>query len=375
MSSRFSTSSFHRVRIACVFASVALAATSNASAASLYDTIRDAQRKVVKVYGAGGVSGLEAYQTGVLISPEGHVLTVQSYVLDTDDLAVVMDDGRKFKVEVLGTDPVRELAVLKLPLEGESLPFFDLAAAPSATIGDRVLAVSNLFNIAGGDEPVSVLQGVVTALAPLEARRGAFQASFRGKVYVVDAAANNPGAAGGALVNWRGEILGLLGKELRSRATGAWLHYAIPVDQFVEAVETMSAGHSVDAADLAQSVPAEPLSLPDVGIVLVPDVLPRTPPYIDAVLPQSAAARAGLKPDDLVVFVEGEPTASCAAVVEAVSRREKFDAVRLSVLRNGELVEATLEAEEAVETPINSAGDDDSATTEPESADEAGIYS
>ena len=323
-------------------------ASSSATAASLHDTIRDAQRKVVKIYGAGGVSGLEAYQTGILISPEGHVLTVQSYVLDTDDLAVILDDGRKFKGEVLGTDPVRELAVIKLPLEDETLPFFDLAAAPSAAIGDRVLAVSNLFNIAGGDEPVSVLQGVVTALAPLDARRGAFESSFRGKVYIVDAAANNPGAAGGALVNWRGELLGLLGKELRSRATGAWLHYAIPVDQFVEAVETMRAGGSVSSADLAQSAPAEPLSLADVGIVLVPDVLPRTPPYVDAVLPESAAARAGLKPDDLVVFVEGEPTASCVAVVEAISRRERFDAVRLSVLRNGALVEATLEAEESV---------------------------
>jgi S1-C subfamily serine protease len=359
------TNSLDRSWFACVFACIALIGSSNSNAASLHDTIRDAQRKVVKIYGAGGIKGLEAYQTGILISPEGHVLTVQSYVLDTEDLAVVLDDGRKFKGEVLGTDPVRELAVIKLPLEDETLPHFDLAAAPSAAIGDRVLAVSNLFNIAGGDEPVSVLQGVVTALAPLEARRGAFEASYRGKVYIVDAAANNPGAAGGALVNWRGELLGLLGKELRSRATGAWLHYAIPVDQFVEAVETMRAGGSVSSVDLAQSAPAEPLSLADVGIVLVPDVLPRTPPYVDAVLPRSAAARAGLKPDDLVVFVEGEPTASCVAVVEAISRRERFDAVRLSVLRNGELIETTLEAEDAAEET------EESATPESESADEA----
>jgi S1-C subfamily serine protease len=334
-----------RVRIACVFASFLALLPSPTDAASLHDTIRDAQRKVVKIYGAGGISGLEAYQTGILISPEGHVLTVQSYVLDTDDLAIVLDDGRKFTGEVLGTDPVRELAVIKLPLEEETLPYFDLTASASAATGDRVLAVSNLFNIAGGDEPVSVLQGVVTALAPLEARRGAFDSSFHGKVYIVDAAANNPGAAGGALVNWRGELLGLLGKELRSRATGAWLHYAIPVDQFTEAVETMRAGGSVSAGDFAQSAPSEPLSLGDVGIVLVPDVLPRTPPYIDAVLPRSAAARAGLQPDDLVVFVEGEPTASCVAVAEAIGRRERFDAVRISVLRNGKLVEADLESD------------------------------
>jgi serine protease Do len=338
-----------RASIAIVFACF-MSQPPFGKAASLQDTIRTAQRKVVKIYGAGGVTGLEAYQTGILISPEGHVLTVQSYVLDTDDLAVVLDDGRKFKGELLGSDPVRELAVIKFEAsEDEALPHFDLTMAPAAEVGQRVMALSNLFNIAGGDEPVSVLQGVVTAVAPLEARRGAFESSFHGNVYIVDAAANNPGAAGGALINWRGEILGLLGKELRSRATGAWLHYAIPVDQFIAVVETMRSGESIAADAVPTSAPVEPLKAADVGIVLVPDVLSRTPPYIDAVFPKSAAARAGLKPDDLVVFVEGEATASCAAVAEAMARRERFDAVRVSVLRNGELVEATLASDDAAE--------------------------
>jgi S1-C subfamily serine protease len=341
----------------------ALALTqSTAVAGSLHDSIREAQRKVVKIYGAGGVSGLEAYQTGILISAEGHVLTVQSYVLDTDDLAVVLDDGRKFTAEILGVDPVRELAVLKLPVEDDSLPHFDLAAAPLAKIGERVLAVSNLFNIAGGDEPVSALQGVVSAISPLDARRGAHQASFRGKVYIVDAAANNPGAAGGALVNWRGELLGLLGKELRSSATGAWLHYAIPVDQFVASVETMEAGRTVDDADSNPSTAADPLSLAEVGIVLIPDILPRTPPYIDSVVADSAAARAGLRPDDLLVLVEGEPTASCSAVVDQVTRRENFDDVRISVLRDGELVEVTLNAEDA--EPLDESNEDEGDSVE-----------
>jgi S1-C subfamily serine protease len=335
---------------------------SIAVAGSLHDSIREAQRKVVKIYGAGGVSGLEAYQTGILISAEGHVLTVQSYVLDTDDLAVVLDDGRKFTAEILGVDPVRELAVLKLPVEDDSLPHFDLAAAPLAKIGERVLAVSNLFNIAGGDEPVSALQGVVSAISPLDARRGAHQASFRGKVYIVDAAANNPGAAGGALVNWRGELLGLLGKELRSSATGAWLHYAIPVDQFVASVETMEAGRTVDDADSNPSTAADPLSLAEVGIVLIPDILPRTPPYIDSVVADSAAARAGLRPDDLLVLVEGEPTASCSAVVDQVTRRENFDDVRISVLRDGELVEVTLNAEDA--EPLDESNEDEGDSVE-----------
>ncbi|RIK83594.1 MAG: serine protease [Planctomycetota bacterium] len=327
------------------------AACPSASAASLHDAIREAQRKVVKIYGAGGVRGLEAYQSGLLISSEGHVLTVQSYVLDTEDLSVVLDDGRAGSVELIGVDPVRELALLKLNVEDRSLPHFNLAAAPAANVGDRVLAISNLFGIAAGDEPVSVLQGVVSAIAPLEARRGAFDASFRGNVYIVDAAANNPGAAGGALVNWQGELLGLLGKELRSRATGAWLHYAVPVDQFIGAVETMRSGRSVDERPIAGQAPADPLALADLGVVLVPDLLPRTPPYIDSVLPNSPAAAAGLRPDDLVAFVDGAPMASCAAVSAAVARREKFDAVRVSVLREGRLVETELRAAASGDSP------------------------
>ncbi len=316
-----------------------------ASAASLHDAIRGAQRKVVKIYGAGGVRGLEAYQSGLLVSPEGQVLTALSYVLDSDQLTVVLDDGRKFTAELVGVDQVTELAVLKLPVEDERLPAFDLTDSAVADVGDRVLALSNLYNIAGGDEPVSVLQGVVAAIAPLEARRGARSSNYHGAAYILDAAANNPGAAGGALVDWNGRLLGVLGKELKSRTTGAWLHYALPIDQIAATVDRLRAGESLNEA-VQLPEPIEPLSLADLGLVLVPDVLARTPPFIDAVHPGSPAARAGLRPDDLVVFVAGEPTASCKAVAEIIARQEKFDEVRVSVLRKGDFVEASLTADQ-----------------------------
>jgi serine protease Do len=333
------------VASALAASAVSASAPDSHAAAPLRATIRAAQRKVVKIYGAGGVRGLEAYQSGILISPEGHVLTALSYVLDTDELTVVLDDGRKFTPELLGVDQVSELAVLKLPVKDETLPSFDLASAAKADVGDRVLALSNLYNIAGGNEPVSVLQGVVTAIAPLEARRGGFQSNFHHPVYIVDAAANNPGAAGGALVDWNGRLLGVLGKELKSRATGAWLHYALPIGQIAATVDRLRSGESLNAAEQL-SKPAEALSLASLGLVLVPDVLARTPPYIDSVFPSSPAARAGLRPDDLVVFIAGEPTASCKAVAEVIARQEKFDEVRVSVLRDGELVEVSLAADQ-----------------------------
>jgi S1-C subfamily serine protease len=340
------------LRLLAIFASALTASAISAlaphsyAAAPLHDTIRAAQRKVVKIYGAGGVRGLEAYQSGILISPEGHILTALSYVLDTDELTVVLDDGRKFTPELLGIDQMSELAVLKLPVKDETLAAFDLASAAKADVGDRVLALSNLYNIAGGDEPVSVLQGVVTTIAPLEARRGGFQANFRHGVYILDAAANNPGAAGGALVDWNGRLLGVLGKELKSRATGAWLHYALPIDQIAATVDRLRTGQSLNVVDQL-SKPAEALSLGNLGLVLVPDVLARTPPYIDSVFPNSPAARAGLRPDDLVVFIAGEPTASCKAVAEVIARQERFDDVSVSVLRDGELIEVSLAADQA----------------------------
>ena len=206
-------------------------------AAPLHDTIRDAQRKVVKIYGAGGVRGLEAYQTGILISPEGHVLTALSYVLDTDDLTVVLDDGRQFTAELTRRRPGQRAGRAQAAARGRNAAGIRPGRGRRpAQVGDRVLALSNLYNIAGGDEPVSVLQGVVTAIAPLEARRGGFQSNYHGPVYVLDAAANNPGAAGGALVDWNGRLLGVLGKELKSRATGAWLHYALPIDEIAATV-------------------------------------------------------------------------------------------------------------------------------------------
>lgn len=322
-----------------------LSATGVAIAATPSPVIRDVQRKVVKLYGAGGFQQMESYQSGILVSPDGHVVTVLSYVLDTDDVLAVLDDGRRFSVEFVGSDPVLELAVLKLDLGEEQAAWFDLAESVTAAPGEPILAVSNLYGIAAGDEPASVMQGVVSAIAPLAARRGAFQANYRGETYVVDAHANNPGAAGGALVDWQGRLLGILGKELKSRVTGAWLNYALPVDVWVETVEALITGRAAPTGGDLALAPDEPMTLADLGIVLVPDLLARTPPFLDAVVPSSPASEAGLRPDDLIVFIEGEPTVSCSDVAAALGRIDRRDGVRLAVLRDGQLVDVVLEAQ------------------------------
>jgi serine protease Do len=204
------------------------------------------------------------------------------------------------------------------------------------------LAFSNLFGIATGDEPVSVLHGVVSAVAPLEARRGAFTTNYRGDVYVVDAAANNPGAAGGALTDAQGRLLGMLGKELRSNLTDMWLSYALPVSAFAPAVEDMLAGRFTPPELSEVDQPENPLSFAILGIVLVPDVVVRTPPYVDRVIPGSPAANAGVRSDDLLVMIDTQVAASCRDAVRLINRLERDATARIAVLRGDELLEFTL---------------------------------
>jgi S1-C subfamily serine protease len=330
---------------------------------SLATIARDVRPKMVKIYGAGGVRGLEAYQSGMLITGDGNVLTAWSYVLDSDDVTVVLDDGRRFTATLVGADPLTEIAILKLDAGKEQLPHFDFKQAAEADMGSRVLALSNLFGIATGDEPVSMLQGYVSAVAPLEARRGGFSANYRGDVYIVDAATNNPGASGGALVDSQGRLVGMLGKELRSELTGTWLNYALPVSAFGATAEAIIAGDFTPPPLTEANRPDKPLTLSALGLVLVPDVVTRTPPYVDHVVPNSPAAKAGLRPDDLVVMIDSHVVASRRQADEVIGRFEHDAEVRIAVLRDESLLEFPLTAvENAVEKSDDALNSEEAAT-------------
>lgn len=327
-----------------VLCSVALClAGVQALGAGIHDTIEAVQPKLVKIHGAGGFRGLEAYQSGFLISAEGHVLTAWSYVLDTDYITVTLNDGRKFKGELLGADPQLEVAVLKI--DAAETPHFVLEEHGQADAGTRVLAFSNLFGVATGNEPASVQHGIVSGKVPLAARRGAFESPYRGPAYILDAMTNNPGAAGGALVNSQGALLGVLGKELRSSLTNSWMNYAIPIDQLLGPVNEMRSGNYVArrTEDPTQK-PAEALKLASLGIVLVPDVLERTPPFIDDIRPASPAAVAGLRPDDLLLFVGDRLVQSCKALQAELEYVDSEDEVSLTVMRGQELLNVLLKA-------------------------------
>jgi serine protease Do len=157
---------------------------------------------------------------------------------------------------------------------------------------------------------------------------------------------NNPGAAGGALTDRQGRFVGLLGKELRNSQTNTWLNYAVPAAQLAPAVEDIRAGKTRPRSQgSGEKKPAEALTLALLGVGLVPDVLSKTPPFIDKIRPGSPAEKAGLMPDDLVLFVNNRIVPSCKTLVEEFTYIERGDEVKLTVQRGQDLIEVILRAE------------------------------
>lgn len=329
---------------AVVLLALLAVAAREALAQNLTSAVDNVQPKIVKVYGAGGLQGLEAYQSGFLVSPDGHIVTVWSYVLDSDVITVYLNDGRKFQAQMLGMDPRTEIAVLKI--EADLLPHFVLQEAVTLEPGARVLGFSNMFGVAFGDEAASVVHGLVSAKAELTARRGAYETNYRGQAYILDAMTNNPGAPGGALTDRRGRLAGMLGKELRSSESNIWLNYALPVSEIATPVEEIIAGKFSPAPrDENAKRPKEAHTLAALGLELLPDFLPRTPPFVEAVKPDSSAAKAGIRPDDLILFVNDRPASSCKQLVDELSFIDRLDPIKLTIQRGQDLVEMTIAAD------------------------------
>lgn len=284
----------------CITTTLAWADSSFAAVA------KDVNRKMVKVYGAGGYRGVNAYCTGVLISPDGFILTVYSPTLDTQNLRVHLYDGTRHAVELVAAEPQLDVALLRIknqePFKEQPLPYFDLTKPfASAQVGDWVLAFTNQFEVAVRDEPVSVQRGVIAAIVPFAGRRGITEANYKGMAYIVDAITNNPGANGGLLTTRRGEPIGLIGKELKNTLSETWVNYAMPLPALADfAGKAMKGQYKRQARDDDKVIQDKKAYH---GITLIADVLDRTPPYIEDIAPGSPAAQAGLHINDLLIFI------------------------------------------------------------------------
>jgi len=212
--------------------------------------------------------------------------------------------------------------------------------------GESVLAFSNMFHVATGNEPVSIVHGTLACESPLKAGLGRWEFPVRSPVFILDAITNNSGAAGGLLTDSAGSPLGLLGREIRHRQTNMWVNYAVPWNDLQPVIKKLIAGEQVasntEEDDGDRKKISERKLTADFGLTLLPSVLGRTPAYIDRVIPESQAATAGLQRGDLIILVNDRVIRSVDDLRHQLTTFRPRERVTLTISRDDELVTASL---------------------------------
>ena len=276
--------------------------------------------------------------SGVIVRPDGVIVTNNHVVEGGQEITVALADRREFPAHVLLADPRTDLAVLKIdPPGGERLPALAIDDAGDLQVGDLALAIGNPFGVGQ-----TVTNGIISAL-----NRTADPSGDAASSYIQTDAAINPGNSGGPLVDMNGDIIGINSFILSRSGTSSGVGFAIPSALVKRVVETaLGGGHALVRAWTGarmQSVTAEiarSLGLATPQGALVADVWPGGP-----------AARAGLHQGDVIVSVDGRLVADASSVNYAVSTHRIGDQVRLGV-RRGRAEEAlSLRAEAPPTSP------------------------
>jgi Do/DeqQ family serine protease len=253
--------------------------------------------------------------SGVIVSPEGYLLTNHHVVEDATEIEVQLADGRQGRASVVGSDPETDIAVLKISLD--RLPVVTLGNVRELQVGDAVLAIGNPFNVGQ-----TVTAGIVSALDRTEAGGSPFQN------FIQTDAAINPGNSGGALVDAQGHLVGI-NTAIYSRTGGSMgIGFAVPVDTAKQVMEALVKGGGVRrgwigveprdlSADLAESLNLAPNS----GVL------------ITGVLQDGPAARGGLRPGDLVKKIGDKPVQNTGELFAAVAALQPGSEVAIGVQR------------------------------------------
>ena len=256
--------------------------------------------------------------SGVVITPDGYVLTSAHVVADADEGTASFVDGRERTFEIVGADPLSDLAVLRAG-PGELGPA-ELGDADSLRVGQLVIAIGNPHGFAG-----SVTAGVVSALGRSLPTRSGSASRIVENVIQTDAALN-PGNSGGALVDGRGRVVGV-----NTAVAGAGLGLAVPINETTRRiVATLMSEGRVRRAYIGIAGGSRPLP-PRIAASLGR----RNGVEVVQVVDGSAAARAGLRPEDLILALDGSPVEGAddlqrLMTAEAIGRR-----VEVSLLRGG----------------------------------------
>ena len=257
--------------------------------------------------------------SGVIVSPNGYILTNNHVVEGADDIEVILNDTRRAKAKVIGTDPETDLAILKIELD--KLPIIVLGSSDTAQVGDPVLAIGNPFGVGQ-----TVTSGIISALGRNQLGINTFEN------FIQTDAAINPGNSGGALVDTQGRLLGI-NTAIYSRSGGSMgIGFAIPVSTGKQVLESILKDGQVTrgwigvepqdlSPELAETFGLKPGALNGGGVI------------ITGVLQNGPAAQAGIMPGDVILDVAGQPVRTVSELLTAVAALKPGVSAPVGLLR------------------------------------------
>jgi Do/DeqQ family serine protease len=262
----------------------------------------------------------EATGSGVIVSKDGYVVTNNHVIDNANEVIVSLYNGRTYKASIVGTDPSTDLAVLKI--EADNLPKAAIANSDEVRVGDWVLAVGNPFNLAS-----TVTAGIVSAKA-----RNIHILSDNSAIesFIQTDAAVNPGNSGGALVNLKGELIGINTAIATPTGTFAGYSFAVPSNIVKKVITDLMEHGTVQRGYLGVVIQdldwqlAQQLSI-DLSQGVVVANLVRN----------GAADKAGIKIKDVIVEIEGTAISSTSRLMEIIASRKPGDELDLVIQRDG----------------------------------------
>ncbi len=279
-------------------------------------------------FGDGPAQQQVGLGSGVIVAPEGYLLTNQHVVEGATEIEVQLTDGRATRARVIGSDTETDIALLKIELDG--LPVIALGDVRALNVGDAVLAIGNPFNVGQ-----TVTAGIVSALDRSEAGVSRFQN------FIQTDAAINPGNSGGALVDAQGALVGI-NTAIFSRSGGSLgIGFAVPADTARQVMEQLIRDGKVrrgwigvEPRELSAEM-AEGLNLPVKSGVLIAGVLQNGP-----------AGKAGLRPGDVVLQIGERPVKNVGELFAAVAALQPDAETVLLTQRGSEQVRVTVKVGE-----------------------------
>jgi len=270
----------------------------------------------------------EGVGSGVIVSPEGYILTNNHVVDGATDVRVTLSDKREFKARIVGTDPKTDLAVLKI--DASDLPSVVIGDSDKVQVGDYALAIGNPFGLGG-----TVTMGIISATG-----RGNLGIEDYEDFIQTDAPIN-PGNSGGALVNERGDLIGI-NTAILSRSEGnQGIGFAIPVSVARNVTDQILRNGKVTRAYLGVMSEAVTPALAKAFHEKEP-----AGALVSEVKPDSPAAHAGIEKGDIILSVNGKPIGDSAQLAMTISLMQPGTAVNLKVLREGAEREVSAHLEE-----------------------------